>query len=187
MIMKIKLVAVLLVIFLLAGGTVSVSSIDIDQSESSNNFVKQGYHTNYNDLNETMKIVQIFGPLTSRYSEIELIDGPEAKINRINNMFNSIITRIIIPFAVIYAENITFKVSFKKVPIIDNSRFSYITFWGDYVNGSMENITYYFNEIHTVKVTNLSGFFLITKARPIRLTPSYFWIVGEYEKIIAEV
>jgi len=133
--------------------------------------------------NETFKLIQIFGPINPTYSDIKIIDGPSSKVERINNMYNSFVTRLILPIAFIYAENITLEVRFKKVPLFDNSKFSFISFWGDYVNGSMENITYYFNEIHTVTISNLSGFFLITKARPLRFTPSYFWIVGEYEKV----
>jgi hypothetical protein len=183
-IMKIKLISVLLVIILLVVNIGSARSLDYAKPKMPNRLIKPTY-LNKNDFeNDTFELVQIFGPINSQYTDIELIDGPSSKIDRIENMLNGLITRFILPFAFIYAENITFEIKFKKEPLYDNSRFSYITFWGDFVNNSMENVTFVFNTKHTVSVTNLTGFFLVTKARPLRFTPSYFFIVGIYDKLL---
>ena len=183
--MKKKLVFSILCIFLLAGSTTSVIGMKIEKSNVADVLTKTIDYLDIDDENETIPICMIYGPTTSLYTEIELIDGSESDISRLNRLFNKIIPRFIIPLAILFIENLTFKVSFKREPLADNSRFSYITFWGDYVNGTFENESYIVNTIHTVTVTNFTGIFLRYRAKPLRLTPSYFVFIGEYEKIFA--
>ena len=178
-----KIFGILICIFLLVCNTISVKAEDFNIHKFSDilnppdNFIKDEENTNISH------VCFILGPITSIYTEIELIEGSESDINRIKWMFERIIPRFVIPLAFLFIENLTFKIRYKLEPLIDNGRFFYMTVWGDIVNDTWVNENFIFNTIHTVTVTNFSGIFFRLRTKPIRLLPSYFLFAGEYEDI----
>jgi hypothetical protein len=178
-----KIFGIILCFLLLALSAISVKGEDIDIPTFTDILNSPGNFLNKAEDTNISHVCFILGPITSIYTEIELIEGSESDINRINWMFKRILPRFILPIAFLFIEDLTFKIRFKIEPLIDNGRFFYMTFWGDLVNETWVNESYVFNTIHTVTVNNFTGIFTRLRTRPIRLMPSYFFFAGEYEDI----
>ena len=103
-----KLAGITLCIFLLAGSTISVTGIGVNRPDVSDVLTAPREFFDYNDDFNMSDVCLIVGPIASIYTEIELINGSSSDISRINWMFKRIIPRFILPFALIYTENLTF-------------------------------------------------------------------------------
>jgi hypothetical protein len=129
------------------------------------------------DLNESFFIFQAYGPLR-RITEIELLDGPEDKIQKINKMMSRRLFYPLIP--AIFVRNLTFKISFDEA-VSNRSRNWYATAYHFIENLSDEynpdDIIMNMGQPHSLTVTNFSGVFTFIRPKLFRyfcLGPKFF-------------
>ena len=136
--------------------------------------------------NEIESFFGTIGPICPflNFAEIELIDGNESQIRKIEKMLNNRILHFIIPrFIFINVTDLDFKVSYtkkipKKIPFF--WKFAYLTFSEEYRNQIL------IDEPHIVTVKGLNGQFGIVRGKPIILFPPYFIFEGDFEEVNIE-
>ena len=113
------------------------------------------------------------GPVLKIYSNVELLNGNENQIERINRHLSRKLFRpgIILRYIPVIAENLSFTVEYKK-DVRAKSRFSYMTasatvIWNE-TTGEYEGLkdySYVVNQIHKIKVENMTGFFIFQRMK----------------------
>lgn len=117
------------------------------------------------------------GPVSKIFSNVELINGSETQMELINRHLSRKLLRpsAIFRYVPIFVKNLSFTVEYKQ-DVRDKSRFSYYTInatviynetTGEYEN--LTNISYIYNEIHTVTVENMTGLFIFMRIRLLNL------------------
>lgn len=113
-------------------------------------------------------------------AEITIIDGPLLKTKLIWFILNNRNLQLLIPFITINVQDLVFVVKYTRNisdrPIMQ--RFSY-----DTIIKEDENTTH-IEEKHTLIVTGFNGVFGISRFKPFRITPAYFWFTGSFENLL---
>ncbi len=133
-------------------------------------------------LYENRTIISTYGPITPRLeiADIVLIDGPIFKTQVISYLLENRNLQFLLPYITIDIQDLTFSVRYSKtipdVPIARN--FQYSTFIEE------DGIYQLYNTSHTVIVTGFDGQFLLTRVKPFRFMPSYFFFAGECDTVL---
>ena len=125
------------------------------------------------------------GPASKIYSKVELLEGSENQMNKINRYLNRKLLRplIFLRQIPIFVENLSFTLEFKR-DVRNRSRFSYITLnasvkWnkttGEFEGFDIKNTSHIFNKAHKVNVDNLTGFFIFQRLRLYDGNQPIFW------------
>lgn len=201
--MNIKIIGVLFCVSIFAFGSIPaigvtpIDNLDLDPeiSEEIENFFEAANITFGDNFFVTN------GPASKIYSKVELLEGSENQMNKINRYLNRKFLRplIFLRQIPIFVENLSFTVEFKS-DVKDRSRFSYFTGnasvnWNE-TTGEFEgikNFSYIFNKAHKVKVDNMTGFFVFQRIRLFDrhqpffrkfFQPAKFIFIGFCDKII---
>jgi len=118
------------------------------------------------------------GPFREWITEIDLIDGSPSEIERINKILDRPKIRLS-PFAIVKVTNLDFSVTYNKKMLSIFPILSYST-----VALSGEENHYVHNDVHTVTVNGLEGYFLLMKTLPLR--PAHFTFTGFYNELTIE-
>ena len=201
--MNIKVIVVLFCVSIFTFGSISaitatpIDNLDLDPeiSEKIENLLETANIT----FGDNFFITN--GPVSKTYSKVELLEGKENQINKINRYLNRKFLRplIFLRQVPVFVENLSFTVEFKSDVKI-RSRFEYFTGnasvnWNE-TTGEFEgirNFSYIFNKAHKVRVDNMIGFFVFQRIRlfdrhpPLFrkfFQPAKFIFIGFCDKII---
>jgi len=137
--------------------------------------------------NDTKSFFGTTGPICPLLNivEIEIIDGNESQIEKIEKWLNNRLFHYFIPrFIYFNVTDLDFKVSYtKKIPkppIPFFWRFVYLTILEE--NGNETLI----EKPHIVTVKGFNGLFGIVRGQPIRLFPPHFVFEGDFEELTIE-
>lgn len=125
------------------------------------------------------------GPASKLYSKVELLEGSENQINRINRYLNRKLLRplIFLRQIPIFVENLSFTLEFKR-DVRTRSRYQYFCWnasvkWnkttGEFEGFNLKSSSHIFNKAHKVNVENLTGFFLFQRSRLYNGNQPIFW------------
>ena len=125
------------------------------------------------------------GPASKMYSKVELLEGSENQINKINRVLNRKILRplIFLRQIPIFVENLSFTVEYKR-DVKNRSRFTYFTTnttvkWnettGEFEGFGIKNFSFKFNKIHKVKIENMTGLFIFQRVLLFDRNQPIFW------------
>ena len=138
------------------------------------------------DENETF--FGTLGPICPllNIAEINLIDGNESQIQKIEKILNNRILQFIIPYwwGYINVTELDFTITYnKEIPKIP----FFLKFYYATILQENENDTF-IDKPHTVTVKGLNGTFAIARGQPFRFLPPYFVFAGDtYEEITIEL
>ena len=125
------------------------------------------------------------GPASKMYSKVELLEGSENQINKINLVLNRKILRplIFLRQIPIFVKNLSFTVEYKR-DVKNRSRFTYFTTnttvkWnettGEFEGFGIKNFSFKFNKIHKVKIENMTGLFIFQRLLLFDRNQPIFW------------
>ena len=122
--------------------------------------------------------IATIGPVSKKYSNVNLLDGPTLKVIQINRNLNKRLIRssIVLPVLLIKAKGLSFTLTYKQ-DLKNNSKFSYATLFGEAIYDEegnyvdMTNETYLYNKINKVSVENFTGYFIFFRTRVFRFSP----------------
>jgi hypothetical protein len=125
------------------------------------------------------------GPASKMYSKVELLEGSENQINKINRVLNRKILRplIFLRQIPIFVKNLSFTVEY-KIDVKNRSRFTYFTTnttvkWnvttGEFEGFGIKNFSFKFNKIHKVKIENMTGLFIFQRVLLFDRNQPIFW------------
>ena len=190
--MKLKILASMIVISLLAMGFSSVSAINIEDEMK----LLEEYNLNLDDQDKFQYLFSTKGPKNRLITKVELIDGNPAQINRLNRYLNKLLFRPKLPIMLV--NNLTFKVTY-KVAVKNISKLSYaswfapLTAMSSIIEGlhapDLSNDTLIDNAPHTIIVENFTGLFKFSRAKLYRplfkfLLPARFSFFGACKQIL---
>ncbi|EMR75387.1 parallel beta-helix repeat (two copies) [Thermoplasmatales archaeon SCGC AB-540-F20] len=119
-------------------------------------------------------------------AEINLIDGNDSQIQKIEKMLNNRILQFIIPYwwGYINVTELDFTITYtKKIPMMP----FWLNFYYATILTENENDTF-IDKPHTVTVKGLNGHFVISRGQPFRFRPPYFLFAGEtYDEVTIEL
>jgi len=125
------------------------------------------------------------GPASKIYSQVDLLEGSEYQMNKINRVLNRKILRplIFLRQIPIFFENLSFTVEFKR-DVKDRSRFTYFTTnttvkWnettGKFEDFDLKNFSHVLNKVHKVKIENMTGLFIFQRFVLFDRNQPIFW------------
>ena len=125
------------------------------------------------------------GPATKLYSKVELLEGSENQMSRINRYLNRKLLRplIFLRQVPIFVENLSFTVEYNR-DLRTRSRFQYFSLnasvnWnkttGKFEGFDLKSTSHIFNKAHKVYVENLTGLFLFQRSRLYNENQPIFW------------
>jgi len=147
------------------------------------------------DENTTIIDFQAYGPVRE-ITEIELISGPDAKIQKINKMMSRRFFYPLVP--VVYVKNLTFNITFTE-QVKNRSKNWYATAYSkidiNITKDNRSNITIIINKPHSYTVKNFTGVFVFIKPKIFRFfsfgqkffRPYRFAIIGVCENITSHI
>ena len=119
-------------------------------------------------------------------SRITFQKAPLEKRIKVNKLLRLKFLPIILPIKIVILENVSFTIKYRRDIERNWSLFSYETYLGKYDGQNFTNETNIRNEKHTVRVTNFTGAFVVTKSRfSIKKTlfiPKIYVFAGYCEK-----
>lgn len=131
-------------------------------------------------VNETQAkyAIATIGPVSKKYSDLNLLDGPTLKVIQINRNLNKRLIRssIVLPVLLINVKELSFTLTYIK-DLKNNSKFSYATLFGEAIYDEkgnyvdMTNETYLYNKINKISVENFTGYFIFFRTRAFRFSP----------------
>ena len=113
------------------------------------------------------------GPILETYSNVELLNGSESQIEKINQYLNRKMLRPFLFLKVIpvFVENLSFTIDYKK-DVRTNSRYSFFSMsatviWNETSGeiGGIKNFNFKTNKVHKLNVVNMTGIFIFQRFR----------------------
>ena len=158
---------------------IDVLDLDPEMSEKIENIIEVDNMT----LGDNFFVTD--GPASKLYSKVELLEGSENQISRINRYLNKKLLRplIFLRQIPIFVKNLSFTLEY-KLDLRTRSRFQYFCWnasvnWnkttGEFEGFGIKSSSHIFNKAHKVNVENLTGLFIFQRFRLYNENQPIFW------------
>ena len=124
------------------------------------------------------------GPLDRRHTTIRLTNGSEEVMGQLNRYISKKLVQLVVPIMVIPVNHLNFTVTYNKNVLRPRACHSFYTSVASYNEGAVNESNTIINKPHSVIVKDFGGYFLFTRAHPMKLGPAKFMFVGSCEHVL---
>jgi len=141
----------------------------------------------YIDLSAGHILFSTAGPISQKFTTINLENGSPSDIKMIQRFIDSKLIQFVIPLFVLPVNHLNFSVTYEKNIHLPRSSKAFYSSIGFYDNGELTNATTFINQQHTVILKEFAGYFLFSKSHPFQINKGFqakFMFVGSCEHIL---
>lgn len=179
-----KIIGALLCVCIFSIGSIPVTGespideLDFDQEIKS--YIEQLLDIENQSIGNYFFLIN--GPVLKTYSNVELLNGSEFQIEKINRYLNWKLFRpvIFLKYTPVFTENLSFTLDYKK-NVRTNSRYSYVTLSATVIFNEtskeyegIKDINHFINQVHKINIVNMTGIFIFQRIKLFDRTAPLF-------------